>query len=730
MEITPPAGSGETVRWIPDVVLGRLSHAALLAGPGTRIAYEVHLPAGSRVGAWCAVTARDADRDPGLVKFEIAVRTPTSEVSARCVLAPRSSSRDGWRLLRLTVPGCGPARILFSATPAGTVDADSVSILWGDPFLDTPRPLTELLSYARAALSGGSLRSLWRRAAPGDVERSYAGWVARTEPSARDLAAQRMTSDTRSRTFSIVTVVSGSHRGLADDTIASVLGQTHTAWEWIVVSPNATINAPHLTSDGRIRIVAGPAASESDTLITAFAAARGEFALLLGPSDTLSASALFEIASALERRPDLDVVYSDEDFLADATGERHRPRFKPDWSPDRLLSGNYVGRLAAMRISTVVAAGGWAGPAASGEWELWLRLSRAGAHFGRIPRCLYHRRSGEGEPAIATPEADAILRGHFSALGLTASSTPSAAGPRPTWTVQGSPLVSVVIPNRNAATVLRQCVTGLLERTRHDHLELIVVDNGSTESEALDLYHTLESGGRTRIVTFDRPFNFSAACNAGAGAASGDLLLFLNNDVEVMDPEWLDELIRWAQRSEVGVVGAQLLYPDRLIQHAGVVFGLGLVGHIFARAAEGTSSLFGSPASYRNYSAVTGACHMMRRDVFDRLGGYDERFRLSFSDVVFCMEAWRAGYRVVYTPYARLIHHESYTRERQDSQDDIAMLARYLEDRGFVEDPFFHPELDPTSPVPALRPRSQPAPQQVVADAVTRALSATRAFTA
>ena len=141
--------------------------------------------------------------------------------------------------------------------------------------------------------------------------------------------------------------------------------------------------------------------------------------------------------------------------------------------------------------------------------------------------------------------------------------------------------------------------------------------------------------------------------------------LFLNNDIEVIEPDWLDELIRWAQRPDVGIVGAKLLYPDRTIQHAGVVFGLGLVGHIFARAVEGESGVFGSSESYRNYLAVTGACQIMRKDVFRQLGGYDERFRLSFSDVVLCMEAWKAGLRVVYTPYARLVHHESYTRQRR-----------------------------------------------------------------
>ena len=272
--------------------------------------------------------------------------------------------------------------------------------------------------------------------------------------------------------------------------------------------------------------------------------------------------------------------------------------------------------------------------------------------------------------------------------------------------------------------VLKQCVTGLLEGTSYPRRELVIVDNASTEPEVLALYQSIERGGHGRIVDFDRPFNFSAACNAGAAVARGELLLFLNNDIEVIHADWLEELIRWAQRPDVGIVGAQLWYPDRTIQHAGVVFGLGLVGHIFARASEGESGVFGSSDSYRNYLAVTGACQMMRKDVFRQLGGYDERFRLSFQDVVLCMEAWTAGYRVVYTPFARLVHHESYTRKREDSAEDMELLARYLRSTGFVEDPYCHPELDPKSLIPTVRPPFDPRPRQVIRDYVDRVLAA------
>ena len=377
-----------------------------------------------------------------------------------------------------------------------------------------------------------------------------------------------------------------------------------------------------------------------------------------------------------------------------------------------------------IRVAAALTAGGFRAACDSAEeWDLFLRLSRSAARIQRVPLCLYHRdETARTDDPILPAVNDTAIRDHWEALGVTGVATRSRAGSRFVWDVQGQPMVSIVIPNRNAAAIFGQCVTGILERTNYRRCELVVVDNGSTEPDVLELYRSIEREGHGRIVPFDRPFLLSAACN-GAPRRARRPLPFLNNDIEVIDPT-TGRAGCWAQRPEVGIVGAKLLYHDRTIQHAGVAFGAGLVGHIFSRAPEGTTTLFGSPDTYRNYLAVTGACQMMRRDVFERLGGYDERFRLSFSDVLLCMEAWRAGYRVMYTPYARLVHHESYTRERDDSAQDMELLARYLQASGFAEDPYFHPELNPKSLIPALHPPFDPAPRQVVHDYVERVLAA------
>jgi GT2 family glycosyltransferase len=560
----------------------------------------------------------------------------------------------------------------------------------------------------------------------------YRLWVLENEPSRRALGDQRARSAASPRLFSLITFVTERESWDARGITASVFGQSHPGWEWILVAIEGSTEdvrkaVDRAEAEPRVRALSVPAGStRADAWNAALGGARGEFAALLDQHDRLAPSALYEMASALDRSPRCDLLYSDEDRISRRSFERHGPRFKPGWSPELLLAFNYIGRMAMLRVGAATAAGGFRnGHDGVEEWDLLLRVSRATTRIQHVSRCLYHRdEAGVRDETDETVVRGETVREHCEELGLNVAVSRSAGGCRIVWPSPGQPTVSIVIPNRDAAEVLKQCVHGLLHETSYPAIELVIVDNGSTDPEVAEIYRSLVREGRAVIVPFHRPFNFSAACNAGAAAARGDLLLFLNNDIEVIQPDWLDELVRWAQRPEVGIVGAKLLYPDRTIQHAGVVFGLGLVGHIFSRAPEGASGVFGSSECYRDYLAVTGACQMMRKDVFRQLGGYDERFRLVFSDVVLCLEARKAGYRVVYTPHARLVHHESYTRKRDDSPQDMELLARYLRATGFVEDPYLHPDLNPKFLVPALRPPFDAAPRQVIREYVDAVLSA------
>jgi GT2 family glycosyltransferase len=247
-----------------------------------------------------------------------------------------------------------------------------------------------------------------------------------------------------------------------------------------------------------------------------------------------------------------------------------------------------------------------------------------------------------------------------------------------------------------------------LHRTNYPDIEIILVDNGSTNPEVLDYYRSLGGDRRIRILPFNEPFNYARANNMGARAATGSFLLFLNNDTAVFDPDWMQEMTQWAAVDEVGVVGALLLFPAGTIQHAGMIKGLwGIADHVFHSQPCGTSGPFGSPLWYRDYSAVTGACQMLRRDVYEKLGGQDERMKLTASDVELCLRALRSGLRVVYTPFARLSHYERTTRVEADPAADLfyalATAPEFIED-----DPYYSPNLSYYSYVPKLRDVYEP----------------------
>jgi len=383
--------------------------------------------------------------------------------------------------------------------------------------------------------------------------------------------------------------------------------------------------------------------------------------------DQLAPAALGEIGRAIAQHPEGDLFYSDEDEI-DERGQRCRPRFKPDWSPDYLRSCNYIGGLLVVRRDLLHRVG-----PVTCDYDLALKLSEVARRIIHVPKVLYHRR----RPRITDQDADA-LREHFRRIGLEADVSPrdEPGTFRVRYRHHGRPRVSVIIPNRDQAEMLERCLAAFGDDGYPD-VEILIVENGSRRHETFALYERARQRSNVRILTWDQPFNYAAINNFAVARATGELLLFLNNDLEALHADWLDRLVELALLPGVGAVGAKLQYPDRTLQHAGVVLGMyGVAGHVYRRHPSDAPGYLECLRVPHNVAAVTGACLLMPRAVFEQIGGFDEEFGIAFNDVDLCLRSLQAGYRTIWTPDSVLIHHESKTRGVDANWADRSRLVR------------------------------------------------------
>lgn len=446
----------------------------------------------------------------------------------------------------------------------------------------------------------------------------------------------------------------------------------------------------------------------------------GDWLGFLNAGDTFPSVGLAYFVSEMETHPSASIIYSDTDMLSPDGTTRHSPSFWPDWSPELLLSVNYL-KQALFRRDILI-------KDSSDDTDLEesvLRGIELSDQIVHIPHVLCHIRDGQISPWFGDNFRHKSLVAYLEGTGrqdIKITTSPVTNSPHVTWSIS-HPLVSIVILTRDHVMVLEQCIESIFSKTTYTQFEIILVENNSQEKETFSYYEQLKAKPQVKLLVYDQVFNYSAFNNWGAKHAQGDLLLFLNNDIECIDPDWLDEMVRWASRPDIGVVGAQLLYPNHTIQHAGLVIGLeGHANHVFAGCRETYNGLFGSTEWYRDYSAVTGACMMLRRAVFEQIGGFDEDYSLAFNDVELCMRLIQAGYRVMYTPFARLIHHEGATRAGYKPQSDIKLASQHLRQRIEQGDPFYNSNLSLLRRVPTLRRRGEPSALQKL-DQITKYLS-------
>lgn len=567
--------------------------------------------------------------------------------------------------------------------------------------------LNNLRALAREVRAGGlaGAGAYLRRKIAGAVDSSvpnglYRVWVQRFDTLTD--ADRQVIRDAIARMpdpplISVVVPVYNTPEAVLRAMIASVENQLYDRWELCIADDASTL--PHVAPllrecaarDGRIKVATRPVNGHICAATnTALGLAGGAYVAFLDHDDLLAENALYEVAAAIGAHPEAALFFSDEDKI-DSAGRRSTPYFKPRFSRDLLLGQNVVNHLSVYRRALVEELGGLReGFEGSQDYDLALRaVDAVGAGRVRhIPAVLYHWRQDERSNTFSQAQLDRCLDSARRAIqesldrarvlgrdgGRRAVVEPNPLAPgwnRVRWALpEPAPLVSVIIPTRDRADLLETCITGLLERTAYRNIEILIVDNGSVEPATHELLDRYRRDARFRVLTIGGAFNYSALNNAAAAEARGEVLLLLNNDIDVIGPDWLSEMVSLATRDGIGVVGAKLLYADGRIQHAGVALGAGtfedgpgVAGHIGLLRARADPGYFGQYALTRDVAAVTGACLAIRKAVFDEVGGLDAvNLKVAFNDVDLCLRVREAGYRVLWTPFAELFHLESVSR--------------------------------------------------------------------
>lgn len=443
---------------------------------------------------------------------------------------------------------------------------------------------------------------------------------------------------------------------------------------------------------------------------SALSLAEGEFVALMDHDDLLPQHSLYEVAVALNKNPSLDIIYSDEDQI-DRKGRRYLPYFKTDWNIDLLLGHNMVSHLGVYRRTLLQRVGGFReGFEGSQDYDLALRCADATipSRIFHIPSVLYHWRRGYGAASFSEGQLDkcsvAALRAINDHLDRRGEAGQAQSHPvLPQWSrvirsiPRPAPLVTLIVPTRDRADLLGMCVDGLLNRTDYPELEILIVDHESELPETFKLFEKLKLDSRVRIIPYAGTFNYSAINNMAVAEAKGTIIGLINNDIDVIHPDWLSEMVSLAVLEDVGAVGAKLIYSNDRVQHGGVVLGVGGVAnhfnHLLPRGAVG---YFGRNLLTSSVSAVTGACLIVRRSVFEQVGGLNETdLPVAFNDVDFCLRLKKKGYRNIWTPHAELYHHESASRGSDNTPEKLARFkseTKYMLDNWGSElehDPFY-----------------------------------------
>ena len=555
-------------------------------------------------------------------------------------------------------------------------------------------------------------------------EDPYHGWLRLYDPTDKaSMAAlgQKIEDLGITTTFSVVMPVYNPPLDYLRQAIESVQAQVYPHWEICIAddaSPNAAVRellTELAAQDPRIKLVFREKNGHiSAATNSALEIATGDYIALMDNDDLLPPHALAYMALAAHQHPQAGLIYSDEDKVTE-DNVRQAPYFKCQFNYELFLSQNMISHFGVYRRSVLEEIGGFrVGYEGAQDWDLALRvIEKVGPeNIVHVPRVLYHWRIFPGSTALALEEKDYALKAqiesitsHLQRIGKPDTQVYPAPGIPGLLRIKHRlpdplPLVSIVIPTRDRVELLSMCVNSILEKTAYPNYQIVVVDNGSTDEKALAYLDSIAKDERVKVIRADIPFNYSALNNLGVAQTDGEYLVLMNNDIEITQTDWLEEMLAFACQPDIGCVGAQLWYPNNTLQHGGVVLGIGgVASHAHKGIPRGNFGYFGRASAHQMFSAVTAACLMIRKSTYQAVDGFDETLKVAYNDVDFCLKVRAQGLRNLYNPFASFIHHESASRgsdQEGSNQQRLAAEAAIMKQRWgalIADDPAYSPNL-------------------------------------
>ena len=524
----------------------------------------------------------------------------------------------------------------------------------------------------------------------------YGPWYEDYRVKPEELKQQKKRRWKQEICFSIAVPVYRTPETFLRQMIESVTGQSYGNWELCIAngSPDdkkvRTVLEEYAGRDPRIRVKNLENQGIAGNSNAALAMAKGDYVGFLDHDDLLAPNALYEAAAYLEKYPQTDMLYTDEDKVTEDLSAHFQPHLKPDFNLDLLRSNNYICHFLIVKRTLALRAGEFRQEyEGAQDYDFVLRCADQACRIGHVPEILYHwrtsRSSTADNPASKMYAYDAgkrAIEAHLQRRGEKGevSLKKDLGFYRVVYPVKKQERISVVIPSKDQWETLKACLDSIREKTTYPDYEIIVVENNSREPETFEYYKTIDGKDNIRVITWDKPFNYSAINNFGIRHASGQYVICLNNDIQVITGGWMEELLGVCQREEVGVVGAKLYYPDDTIQHAGIVVGIGgIAGSLFVGMKRERSGYLHKASLMQDLSAVTAACMMVKKKAFEEAGGFEEKLAVAFNDVDLCLKIREKGYLVVYDPYVEMYHYESKTRGREDTKEKVRRFQGEIE---------------------------------------------------